>query len=178
MAGLCGTGRNVSAALQPGDPRIEFMPLEGILRAPRNPKGHALDRLGASFDRFGFVAPPLLDEHTGRLVAGHGRIDALLERRRSGAPPPARVRVADDGGWLVPVIRGLGFASPEDAELYLLGDNKLCELGGWNDEELGKLLADLPPGDAGLAGFSDEELARLVRGLEGDGAENVGEDDD
>ena len=76
-----------------GDPRIEFMDLEAIRRAPRNPKGHDLERIGGSFDRFGFVAPPMLDEATGRLVAGHGRLDALVARKRAGGQPPARVRV-------------------------------------------------------------------------------------
>ena len=59
------------------DLRVEYLDLEGLVRAPRNPKQHDLGVLQASLDRFGFVAPIILDERTGRLVAGHGRLDAL-----------------------------------------------------------------------------------------------------
>src|SRR5262245_40706223 len=149
-----------------GDPRIEFMDLEAIPRAPRNPKGHDLEHIDGSFDRFGFVAPPMLDEKTGRLVAGHGRLDALVARKRAGGQPPARVRVAAGGAWLVPVIRGLVFASSADAELYLLADNKLSELGGWDDAELGKVLTELAVDDVLLAGWTEEELARFAREAE------------
>ena len=162
----------------PGEPRIEFMDLEAILRAPRNPKGHDLERIEGSFDRFGFVAPPMLDEGTGKLVAGHGRLDALLARKRAGARPPARVRIAPGGGWLVPVIRGLAFASPEDAELYLLADNKLSELGGWDEAELAKVLGELAVDDVLLAGWTEEDLARLGREAEAERLGAVDEPDD
>ena len=161
-----------------GDPRIEFMDLEAIPRAPRNPKGHDLERIEGSFDRFGFVAPPMLDESTGRLVAGHGRLDALVARKRAGGQPPGRVRVASGGAWLVPVIRGLAFASPEDAELYLLADNKLSELGGWDEAELGKVLSELAVDDVLLAGWTEEELARFAREAEAERIGTVDEPDD
>ena len=161
-----------------GEPRIELMDLEAIERAPRNPKGHDLERIEGSLERFGLVAPPMLDEGTGRLVAGHGRLDALLARKRAGAPPPRRVRLAPDGRWLVPVIRGLAFGSPEEAELYLLADNKLCEVGGWNDVELGQILRELSKGEAMLAGWCEEELARFVQEAEAERLAGVGEDED
>ena len=60
---------------------IEYVPLSELdgLRAKRNPKGHDKAVIGGSIAAFGFAAPPLINERDGNLVAGHGRIDALLE---------------------------------------------------------------------------------------------------
>jgi ParB-like chromosome segregation protein Spo0J len=57
--------------------RIEYLPLATLLKAPRNPKDHDIGLLHDSFSRFGFVEPIALNERTGRLVAGHGRQEAL-----------------------------------------------------------------------------------------------------
>jgi ParB-like chromosome segregation protein Spo0J len=56
--------------------------------------------------RYGVVEPPVLDERTGRLVAGHGRLEAFAEARAVGLDAPEGVRVNAKGEWLVPVIRG------------------------------------------------------------------------
>src|SRR3972149_2702778 len=79
--------------------RIEYMPLSALVKAPRNPTRHRVDAIDASVRRFGFVSPLILDEATGRLVAGYGRLDALAAARAAGAPPPGRVR-AEAGEWL------------------------------------------------------------------------------
>jgi site-specific DNA-methyltransferase (adenine-specific) len=65
----------------------------------------------------------------------------------------------------------MAFASPEDAELYLLADNKLSEVGGWSQSELGKLLGELAVDDVLLAGWTEEERARFAEEAE---AERVG----
>ena len=46
-----------------------------------------LDQLGGSISRFGYVEPIILDDRTGRMVAGHGRRETLLKMRvgRGGA---------------------------------------------------------------------------------------------
>lgn len=56
---------------------IEYMRLADIPAAERNPKTHALGLLVLSIGRFGFADPALLDERTGRLIGGHGRLAAL-----------------------------------------------------------------------------------------------------
>lgn len=78
---------------------LEYLPLSTLQIAPRNPKRHALDALGASVNRFGFTEPIILDERTGRLVAGHGRRETLLKMRDAGQTPPAGIR-AEGGNWL------------------------------------------------------------------------------
>ena len=71
--------------------RIEYMPLDKLQRWPRNPKAHDLGALHVSINRFGFITPLIVDERTGKLAAGHGRLDALQQMKARGADPPARI---------------------------------------------------------------------------------------
>ncbi len=139
--------------------RIEMMALASIQGAPRNPKAHDIKTLLDSLERFGFVAPLVMNESTLRLVAGHGRLEALRARKKSGLPPPRRVTVGPDGDWLVPVVRGLDFASEQEAEAYLVADNRLSELGGWNDTDLALVLAELSTsGEEALRGLGYDKV--------------------
>lgn len=145
--------------------RVEYLRLDDIKPAPRNPKRHDEDAIGASVDRFGLAELPLLDERTGRLVAGHGRWEDLLSRCERGNEPPDGVRVANDGQWMMPVVRGWGSRSDAEAEAYLVASNRLTELGGWNDDALGALLRDLAATDAELlavTGYDADDLAHLL----------------
>lgn len=145
--------------------RVEYTPLTFIEAAPRNPKRHAGDAIKKSIDRFGFAELPLIDERTGRLVAGHGRLDQLAAMRKDGQAPPDGVRVDDAGEWLVPVVRGWQSRSDADAEAYVVASNRLTTLGGWDDAELGELLSDLQEADPDLlavAGYTDADLAALL----------------
>jgi hypothetical protein len=47
----------------------------------------------------------------------------------------------------VPVVRGVAFDSDEQAEGYLLADNRHTELGGWDDGVLAEALSDLAAAD-------------------------------
>jgi hypothetical protein len=120
---------------------LDYLPLDELQPATRNPKRHDLPLLDESLTRFGYVEPIILDERTGRLVAGHGRIDALRRRHASGEPPPEGVEIADDGRWTVPVLRGWSSADDDEADGYLLASNRLVETGGWDLD----MLADLLP---------------------------------
>ncbi len=77
---------------------VDYMRLGDVQPAEVNPKGHD-GSIAESIGRFGFNDPLALDERTGRLVEGHGRLDELKARRARGESPPARVRVDDDGEW-------------------------------------------------------------------------------
>lgn len=144
--------------------RIEYMALEELVRWPRNPKLHDWDTLGASIRRFGFVQPLTVDERSGRLVAGHGRLEALQKMAEDGSAPPERVKTDSEGRWLVPVIRGVGFSSEQEAQDYLLVDNRAVERGGWDDKLLAALLQETQQNVGGLAsvGFSEKELKQLL----------------
>jgi ParB-like chromosome segregation protein Spo0J len=132
--------------------RIEYVALSKLERWPRNPKTHDLEQLDKSVERFGFVQPLLVDENTGKLIAGHGRLDTLLAMKAGGKPAPERVQ--DKGGdWLVPVVRGVAFKDEREAEAYLIADNRLVEIGGWDEDVLKAILDDLGTISAGFAGI-------------------------
>jgi hypothetical protein len=141
---------------------VELVPIEQVETHPRNPKLHALPDIEASMSRHGFVDPLLVDGRTGRLVAGHGRVEALLQRRDSGMPPPEGV-VAENGTWMVPVLRGWSSTDDAQAEALMVGLNQLTILGGWDTEMLTKLLDTVNDSTGGLygVGFSETDLDQL-----------------
>lgn len=121
--------------------RVELVPLDELRPAVRNAKAHADAEIAASIGRFGVIDLPVLDERTGHLVAGHGRLDALRAAHEAGESPPEGVE-ARDGDWLVPVVRGWASRSDADAEAAGVALNRLTELGGWERGLLGEILGD------------------------------------
>lgn len=148
---------------------LEYRALDDLLRWPRNPKEHDLEELAASFERFGYTDPILVDETSGKIVAGHGRLETLQEKKRAGDPPPTLIDV-DGDRWLVPIIRGVGFADAMEAEAYLVADNQLVIKPGWKAAELDALLADHLDAGRALAGTGMDPKA-LCRRLEKQTAE-------
>jgi ParB-like chromosome segregation protein Spo0J len=142
---------------------IVLMPLEEVKPAARNPKAHDIASLVASIKRFGFADAVILDERTGRLVSGHGRVEALAKMQADGAPPPEGVRV-EGGKWLVPVQRGWASKDDREAEAFLVAANRLVEAGGWDEAQLEALLRDIARESSldGL-GLDSDDVERLVR---------------
>lgn len=146
------------------DRYVDYVPLEQVRLATRNPKSHDTAGIANSIHHHGFAELPLLDERTGRLVAGHGRITTLRARVAAGDTAPDGVRVDDDGHWLVPVIRGWASRADADAEAYGTASNRLTELGGWNDRELAAVLRDLAADDLlAVSGYTTTDLDVLLR---------------
>lgn len=160
-----------------GDVRIVYEPLSELRKRPQNPKRHDLDGIGSSIDRFGYVMPIAVDERTGLIFAGHGRLESLELRKQTGKPPPGRLKIdRASGEWLVPVLRGIEFSTPEEAEAYVVADNQLTVAGGWDDGLLREVLqrhdaAQLPV--TGL-GFDDAELERLLHATDAPGVPGAG----
>jgi site-specific DNA-methyltransferase (adenine-specific) len=116
---------------------------------PRNPRRGAVDELRRSLERFG-QQKPVLALPDGTLVAGHHVW-----------------RAADANGWThVAVIRS--DLTDHEVEAYLLADNRLSDLGLYDDASLAALLAEVGEAAAGLAGtgYDDGELAALLASLE------------
>ncbi len=158
--------------------RIELSPLRSLKPNPDNPKGHDGRLINASFARFGFVEPILVDERTGMLLAGHGRTQQLLDLLEHGKPAPAGVEVEPNTGeWLVPVVRGYASSSDVEARAYLIASNRLVEAGGWEQGKLDKLLLELSGSGTSIenllaTGFGksdvDAVLEQLGQGPEAD----------
>jgi hypothetical protein len=148
---------------------LEYMPLLDLYdrRDPANVKSHADADITASITRFGYAEPVLLDERTGRLIAGHGRIERLRDWYENGAAayPPEGIVMDPDGVWTVPVIRGWSSQDDDEARAFMVTTNRLTELGGWTDA-LGPLLADLQPTAGGLPpGFTPADVDALLADL-------------
>jgi DNA modification methylase len=147
--------------------RVEFLPLSSLKPAKRNPKKHQTRAVIESMKRFGYVSPMILDERTGRLVAGHGRLDSLKKAKGDGKEPPGRIRKDKSGEWLVPVVRGVRFDNAQEAEAYLLADNQTTILGGWDDKALKTILQELER-DSSLIGTGFDDLFDELQGVEQD----------
>src|ERR1035441_5220435 len=128
---------------------IEHWPLSRLIPWAKNARTHSdaqVAQIAGSIAAFGFNAPILVDSHAG-VIAGHGR---LLAARQLGLE-------------LVPVIV-LDHLSEIQKRAYILADNKLAELGGYDDELLASQLAELRDADIDLQllGFGDDELRTLL----------------
>lgn len=148
---------------------IEYLPLSHLISAmdAANPKDHDLGAIHASMDKFGFVETPYLNETTGRIIAGHGRIETLMQKKQSRMAAPERIEVRPDD-WYVPVTRGIAFATDSEARAYLIASNRITELGGWNESDLAEMLEGIRSEDESLmqaAGYTDEDLETLLRDL-------------
>jgi DNA modification methylase len=151
------------------DRRIEYMPLDALKAHPRNPKDHDLGEIVRSIRRFGFLDAVIIDERTGQLVSGHGRVEALRAMHRENqhqvptgiGPPP----MGQDGTWWVPVQRGWSSANEREAEAFIIAANRLVEVGGYQQQNLEAILFDLAKaGDEALAGigFDMQDVERML----------------
>lgn len=125
------------------DLRIEYMFLDEIQPAVRNPKLHDVDAIAASIDRHGFADPIILDERTQRLVAGHGTVEALaLLWSTNPVRTPENIKVKD-GRWQVPVSRGWASKDDDHAEAFILTHNQTTMRAGWDMPVVEQMLDDL-----------------------------------
>lgn len=149
-----------------GEMKLEWVPLGEALRHERNPKDHDEALIRASVLRFGFNDPIAVNEATGKLLEGHGRLTVLQEMQSKGESPPERVQVREkDGEWLVPFIRGLSFEEESEAEAYMVAHNRASESGGWVDTLLGQMLKDFDGADEELwdaIGFTSNDATRFL----------------
>jgi len=120
----------------------------------RNPKKHSKRQIGQiarSIQTFGFNVPILVDAEL-RVIAGHGR---LMAARQLGL---ARV----------PTIR-LEHLSPEQAKAFAIADNRLTEIGTWDDRLLGEQLRELSEVDLDFSldvtGFDIPKIDLLIEGV-------------
>jgi len=129
--------------------RIERWPIERLIPYARNARTHSdaqVAQIAASIAEFGFNNPVLVDSAAG-IIAGHGRLLA------------ARKLLLTE----VPVIV-LDHLNDAQKRAYILADNRLAELAGWDDEMLRIELEALRDVEFNyqLTGFDEKELARLL----------------
>lgn len=129
-------------------PVVESVPLSKLKPWDQNPrKNHAVDAISASIERFGYLAPIIVQKGTYRILAGHGRFAALKKAKARNVP----VIVAE--------------ISDQDAALFTIADNKIGSLSDWDFESLAVILkgvdfsVDLKLTDLG---WTDFELRKII----------------
>jgi hypothetical protein len=144
--------------------RLEWTPLDDIPTAELNPKEHDVEGITQSILDYGFTDPLLLDERTGRLIAGEGRLGCLKRLLTLGAKVPLGVRECEDH-WEVQVRRGWHSRNDHEALGRLLADNGLPAAGGNDPEKLLEALSTIA-GDASeflrSTGHTSDDLDRLL----------------
>ena len=141
---------------------IETRAIADLTAYEGNPKKHPAEQIAAierSMREFGWTVPVLIDADD-RVIAGHGRLEAASRL----------------GLKTVPTIR-LAHLSEDQVRAYRLADNKLTEMGGWDDALLAEELTTLAAAefDTLLTGFDADEIAALIGsiGTEGRDTEAV-----
>ena len=147
------------------EPKVEYIRIDKIVGADLNHKDHDIGVLITSIKRFGFTSPIIINEDSKKLVAGHGRLEALITMYKNGYSLPKGILKEDDM-WLVPVVTGLNFENEEEALSYLIADNKLTEVGGWNEQALLDMLKDIE--DLEGVGFDHNDAQEILEGIEAD----------
>lgn len=111
-------------------------------------------QIAASIKKFGFVNPVLISAD-GVVIAGHGRVEAAKQLGLSE----------------VPTIE-LAHLSDAERRAYIIADNRLAELAGWNQDILSiemKLLVEQDLDfDLEITGFETAELDFLLDGDDGE----------
>lgn len=147
---------------------LKARPLSELQPHPLNPKDHDPGLLDASISEFGFIEPVVVDERTGLLLSGHGRVEALRRRFDKGDPPPEQVKVVK-GEWMIPTVTGWASRSDEEAHAAMIALNRTTERGGWNEQQLLELLQGFTDDDLlATVGYSEEEVRALERLVEAD----------
>lgn len=137
----------------------EPMRIDVLHGNPDNAKTHNIDSMAESFETVGYIEPVIIDERTGFLVGGHGRVETLLAMRDNGEDRPDGVEVDGNGDWLVDVFRGWASRDDVEAEAAMMALNRYRESGGWMNERLVGQLESID--DLRGSGFGPDDIVAL-----------------
>ena len=131
--------------------KIEHLNIDQLTPYARNSRTHSeaqVAQIAASIREFGFINPVLIAPD-GTIVAGHGRV---MGAKAAGLSQ-------------VPCIR-LGHLTEQQRRAYVIADNRIAELAGWDESllqgELAALELDGITGD--LMGFSAADMDLIESG--------------
>ena len=108
--------------------KLERWPVDRLVPYERNARTHSPEQvaqIAASIVEFGFTNPILVASDAG-IIAGHGRLEAAKQ-----------LGLAE-----VPVVV-LDHLTPAQRRAYVIADNQLALISGWDDELLKGELAEL-----------------------------------
>jgi len=124
---------------------IQEVSIDKLKPYANNAKQHGpeqVKKIANSIEEFGFLSPILIDKELN-IIAGHGRVLAAKELGMKEVPAV--------------FIEGL---SDQQRRAYILADNKLTELGGWDAELVSLELEDLKSSgfNIDITGFSIDDI--------------------
>jgi hypothetical protein len=141
--------------------KVTYRPLATIAPYDKNARSHPVAQIKAikrSLAEYGWTAPMLIADN--QLIAGHARHASASEIVAEGG-----AILGESNPSIAPTI-DLSHLSPEKRRAYVITDNRLAELAGW---DMGLLRSELIEiGEAGMdttvTGYSDSELAAIIDG--------------
>jgi hypothetical protein len=145
--------RQMGSRVHETDRRIELIPVVRLTACKTNARTHPprqIRQIATSIKRFGFTVPVLVNAEN-EILAGHGRVEAAK-----------LVGLAQ-----VPVLR-VNHLSAVEQRAYVVADNRLAELAGWDRDTLAielKGLIDLDF-DIAVTGFEIGEIDLTVVGTD------------
>ncbi|WNX85775.1 site-specific DNA-methyltransferase [Agathobaculum sp. NTUH-O15-33] len=147
MPGTAGPGE-LATAIEPAwfmPEKILLVPIDELVPYARNARTHSdaqLAQLRASIREFGFVNPVLIDSDRN-IIAGRGRILAAK----------------DEGMRNVPCVL-IEHLTDTQRRAYILADNRLAELAGWDMSLVAAELSELQDAgfDLDITGFCPDDL--------------------
>lgn len=125
-----------------GAPTVQMLSIDEIAPYVKNTRTHPpnqINQLAASIKKFGFTNPILIGTNN-TIIAGHGRFAAAKQL----------------GLIEVPTI-SLAHLSTSEQKAYVIADNKLSDMSGWDDSILESELESI----ADELDLSDPDLANL-----------------
>lgn len=136
---------------------LTYLSIDVLKPYERNARVHSKDqiqRIAKSIQKFGFNNPVIIDKDNG-IVAGHGRVEAakLLKMKQ------------------VPVICA-EHLTEEQKKAYIIADNRLAELSGWDDDIL---RMELPEIEFDLADIGFEDFVIDPHAFEAGSEDDQGE---
>ena len=165
--GLGKLRHGVLEHVAPLHPRNEQIAVDRLKPFRRNARTHSrkqIKQIAESIRRFGFTNPILIDDDDG-MIAGHGRVEAA---KTLGMPK-------------VPTIC-VKHLTPERKRAFVLADNRLAELAGWDRDTLAIELQGLIEldFDVEVTGFDMGEIELILHDEEEDegGKEKTGAGED
>jgi DNA modification methylase len=146
------------------DPNIRYRATNDLVPFAHNARKHTkkqIRQIARSIETFGWTNPVLIDAE-GNIIAGHGRVAAAKFLGMESVPT------------LV-----IDHLSAEQQRAYILADNRLAELAGWEPEILATELQFLTSVDIdfdlSVIGFETAEIDLVIESL---GAEDDDEPDE
>jgi ParB-like chromosome segregation protein Spo0J len=125
--------------------KLELIDISKLIPYANNARTHSdeqIKKIQASIREFGFINPVLIDKDYG-IIAGHGRVEAA---KREGIKKVPCV-------WVEHLTEA-------QKKAYILADNRLAEMAGWDNNILRIELAELQEieFDINITGFEEEDI--------------------